>query len=151
LAHASSSNIHIWDFMWLTIGFILREFLIQRDKGKMRIKNYMGDYQEFRDFLWKFYNFWTSGVIRIKLDKKKRLIKGWDSIRDLSGCNLGTETLLGANRGSQACIYRIREEREGVTWKHLIGPPQHVSATWQHSIGPPHPYGSTSLGHISNC
>jgi hypothetical protein len=24
--------------------------LIQRDKGKMRIKNYKGDYQEFRNF-----------------------------------------------------------------------------------------------------
>jgi hypothetical protein len=31
-------------------GFILREFLTQRDKGKIEIKNYRGDYQEFRDF-----------------------------------------------------------------------------------------------------
>jgi hypothetical protein len=66
----------------------------------MGIKNYIGDYQEFKDFLWNFYNFWTGGAIRIKSDKKNRLIKGWNSIRDLSGCNLGTETPLGANWGS---------------------------------------------------
>jgi hypothetical protein len=27
-----------------------KEFLIQRDKSKMRIKNYMGDHHDFRDF-----------------------------------------------------------------------------------------------------
>jgi hypothetical protein len=31
-------------------GFILREFFTQRDKRKMEIKNYKGDYHEFRDF-----------------------------------------------------------------------------------------------------
>jgi hypothetical protein len=78
-------------------------------------------------------------------------------------CNLGTETLLGANWGCQTCTHRIREEGESVTWQHLIGPPQHVSATWQHLIGSPHPcrphipdrwvplmpHGSTTLSHIS--
>jgi hypothetical protein len=44
----------------------------------------------------------------------------------LSGYNLGTEILLGANWGSQTYTYRIREEREreDTTWQHLIGPPQ---------------------------
>jgi hypothetical protein len=141
----------------------LERILIQRDKGKMRIKNYKGDYQKFRNLFWKFHNFWTSGAIRIKSDKKNRLIKCWDSIKNLSGCNLGIKTCLGANWGSQACTHRIREEREGATWQHLIGPPQHVSATLQHPIDPPHPCGShtpdrwvplvsrgsTSLGHVS--
>jgi hypothetical protein len=59
---------------------------------------------------------------------------------------LEIDTLLGANWGSQTYTYRIREEREGATCQHLIGPPQHVSAMCQHIIGPPHPCGS----HISD-
>jgi hypothetical protein len=59
-----------------------------------------------------------------------------------SGCNLGTETHLGANWGSQTYTHRIREERESATCQHLIGPPQRVSATCQHLIGPTQPGGS---------
>jgi hypothetical protein len=55
---------------------------------------------------------------------------------------LGIDTLLGANWGSQTYTHRIREEREGATCQHLIGPPQHVNATCQRLIGPPHPCGS---------
>jgi hypothetical protein len=32
---------------------MIKEFLIQRDKGKMGIKNYKGDHHDFRDFLVK--------------------------------------------------------------------------------------------------
>jgi hypothetical protein len=63
---------------------------MQWGRGKSGIKNYRGNHHEFSDFWWKFHDFWTSGAIRIKSDKKNRLIKGWYSIRDLSGYNLGT-------------------------------------------------------------
>jgi hypothetical protein len=56
---------------------------------------------------------------------------------------LGTETHLGANWGSQTYTHRIREEREGATCQHLIGPPQHVSATCHNPIGPCQQVGPT--------
>jgi hypothetical protein len=53
--------------------------------------------------------------------------------RYTTGCKLGISNTHTENQ---------RREREGATWQHLIGPPQHVSATCQHLIGPPHPCGS---------
>jgi hypothetical protein len=47
----------------------------------------------------KIHIFWISGAIKIKSDKKNRLIKGCDSIRDLSRYNLGIEESKGANWG----------------------------------------------------
>jgi hypothetical protein len=107
---------------------LTKEFLIQRDRGKNGIKN-----------------FWISRAIKInsgKIKQIKWINQGLRFNQSNSGCNLGTETHLGANWGSQTYTHRIREERGYDTCQHLIGPPQHVSATCQHLIGPPHPCGS---------
>jgi hypothetical protein len=88
--------------------------------------------------------------------------------------DIQSQTCLGATWGykqvwvqtgdiKQIHVESEKREREGATWQHLMGPPQHDSATWQHPIGPPHPYGShtpdgwvplmprgsISLGHVS--
>jgi hypothetical protein len=67
----------IWQRHWATtkkLGFyqegnrvfLTNKFLIQGGRGQNRIKNYRGDHHEFRDFWWKFHDFWTNGAIRKK-------------------------------------------------------------------------------------
>jgi hypothetical protein len=146
-------------------GFIMGEFLSQGDKSKMRIKNYRGDHHEFRDFSWNFYNFWTSEAIKIKSDKKNRLMKGWDSIRNLSGYNLETEILMGENWRPQTEIYKIRERerrpRNSTSLDHLntVVPRSSTSLVHLTHVSPTHltsgshlchvaaPYWATSAGH----
>jgi hypothetical protein len=53
-----------------------KEFLIQTDKRKTRIKNYKGDHHDFRDFWWKFHDFWTSRAIKINSEKRKQIDQG---------------------------------------------------------------------------
>jgi hypothetical protein len=56
------------------IGFSRQKiFLIQRGRGKNGIKNYRDDHHEFRDFWWKFHNFWISGAIKINSGKIKQI------------------------------------------------------------------------------
>jgi hypothetical protein len=112
--------------------FWAKEFLIKGYRGKNGIKNYRDDYYEFRDFWWNFHDFWISGAIKInseKIEQIKWIDQGLRSNQSYSGCNLGTETHLSANWGSQTYTHRIREERECDTCQHFIGPLQyHVSA-----------------------
>jgi hypothetical protein len=53
--------------------FLANEFLMQGDRGKSGIKNYRGDHHEFRDFWWKFHDFWISGAIKINSEKIKQI------------------------------------------------------------------------------
>jgi hypothetical protein len=84
---------------------LIKEFLIQRRRGKNGIKNYRDDYHEFREFWWKFHNFWIKESIKINWGKKIRsiwrlgLIKGFSWVQlgaeELSGCKLGLLNIEG--------------------------------------------------------
>jgi hypothetical protein len=48
-------------------------FLIQGGRDKNGIKKYRRDHHEFRDFWWKFHDFWISGAIKINSEKIKQI------------------------------------------------------------------------------
>jgi hypothetical protein len=71
------------------------------DRGKSGIKNYRSDHHEFRDFLWKFHNFWIKRAIKINWEKKIRAIRKLRFNQGLLRVQLGDNTSLGANWGQQ--------------------------------------------------
>jgi hypothetical protein len=69
---------------------MIKEFLIQRDRGKNGIKNYRDDHHEFRDFLVKFHDFWIKGAIKINSGKIKQIKKKRSKAEIQSRVHLGT-------------------------------------------------------------
>jgi hypothetical protein len=79
---------------------LTKEFLIQRGRSKNGIKNYKDDHHEFRDFWWKFHDFWISGAIKINSEKIKQIKwinQGLRFNQGNSGYNLGIIASLGTN------------------------------------------------------
>jgi hypothetical protein len=114
-------------------GFLDKKFLIQRDRGKNRIKNYRDDHHEFRDFWWKFHDFWISRAIKINSEKIKGINQGLRFNQGNSGCNLGTTVVLGTNWVWEAL--RIKNEwRERVC--HVAAPEWTRSASHCHVSQP---------------
>jgi hypothetical protein len=128
-------------------GFLGKKFLTHGCRGRNGIKNYMSDHYEFIDFWWKFYNFWTSGAIKINSEKIKQIRwidqrLGFDhkplwvqlGDRGTAGCDMGTK-----NRDSQ-------NWRREDAW-HVTACEQAKSAEECH-VSPCHRSTSTQVGPI---
>jgi hypothetical protein len=97
----------------------------------MRIKNYRSDHHEFREFWWKFHNFWISGSIKINSEKKISAIKGWDWIRSFSRCKLRKKINYGISWGSK------RKNNSNLTQQtkcHMTAPDQAMSTLKWHVV-----------------
>jgi hypothetical protein len=65
----------------------------------MGIKKYRGDHHEFREFGWKFHDFWMKEVIKINSEKRIRLIERLGFNQRSLRVQLGAKSLTGCKLG----------------------------------------------------
>jgi hypothetical protein len=154
----------IWQKHWATAEkwrfypkgnrvFLANKFLIQRGRYKNRIKKkYISDHHEFRDFWWKFHDFWISEAIEINSEEIKQIKwinQGLRFNQGLIWVQLGDRYTVGCKLGiSNIHIQNQRRERGC----HVSAPHwttstcgSHISDKWV----PLMPRVSTSLVHLT--